>query len=69
MDGPVRGTSERKKRLQAILSRQGAEANVRYVEHFETGGDAVLRSACKLSLEGIVSKSLDAPYLSGRSET
>ena len=61
--------SERKKRLQAILSRQGAEANVRYVEHFETGGDAVLRSACKLSLEGIVSKSLDAPYLSGRSET
>jgi bifunctional non-homologous end joining protein LigD len=39
---------------------------VRFVEHFETGGDAVLRSACKLSLEGIVSKRLDAPYRSGR---
>ena len=29
------------------------------------GGDAVLRSACQLSLEGIVSKRLDAPYQSG----
>jgi DNA ligase D-like protein (predicted 3'-phosphoesterase) len=33
---------------------------------FDTGGEAVLRSACKLSLEGIVSKKLDAPYQSGR---
>jgi bifunctional non-homologous end joining protein LigD len=39
---------------------------IRYVDHFATGGDAVLRSACKLSLEGIVSKRLDAPYQSGR---
>ena len=29
---------------------------LRYVDHFDTGGDAVLLSACKLSLEGIVSK-------------
>jgi bifunctional non-homologous end joining protein LigD len=42
---------------------------MRYVEHFESGGDAVLRSACKLSLEGIVSKQLDAPYVSSRSST
>jgi bifunctional non-homologous end joining protein LigD len=42
---------------------------VRFVEHFETGGDAVLRSACKLSLEGIVSKKADAPYQSGRTKT
>ncbi len=57
--------SARKKRLQAILS--GPEAGpIRFVEHFETGGDAVLRSACRLSLEGIVSKRLDAPYVSGR---
>ena len=32
------------------------------------GGDAILQSACKLSLEGIVSKKLNAPYRSGRSE-
>ena len=58
--------SERKQRLQKMLSRQKAESVIRFVEHFETGGDAVLRSACKLSLEGIVSKKLDAPYRSGR---
>ena len=39
---------------------------IRFVEHFETGGDAVLQSACRMSLEGIVSKQLDAPYRSGR---
>ncbi len=32
-------------------------------------GDAVLKSARKLSLEGIVSKKLSAPYRSGRSES
>ena len=35
----------------------------------KSGGDAVLQSACKLELEGIVSKKLDAPYRSGRSES
>jgi bifunctional non-homologous end joining protein LigD len=56
---------QRKQRLQAFLS--DTDAAVRFVEHFETGGDAILNSACKLSLEGIVSKRLDAPYRSGRS--
>jgi bifunctional non-homologous end joining protein LigD len=32
-------------------------------------GDAVLLSACRMDLEGIVSKRLDAPYRSGRGET
>jgi bifunctional non-homologous end joining protein LigD len=47
---------------------KGKSKLIRYVEHFETGGDAILQSACKLSLEGIVSKKLSAPYHSGRSE-
>ena len=59
-----RPLSQRKDRL-AALDLKGV---LRLVEHFETGGDAVLRSACRLSLEGIVSKRLDAPYRSGRSE-
>jgi bifunctional non-homologous end joining protein LigD len=59
--------SARKTRLQAMLAEHGDQRLIRYVEHFDTGGDAVLRSACKLSLEGIVSKRLDAPYHSGRS--
>ena len=55
---------ERKARLQAMLKKLGkAERNlVRFVEHVETGGDAILQSACQMSLEGIVSKQLDAPY-------
>src|SRR5262249_3362284 len=58
--------SDRKARLEQYL-REGRKTDlIRYVEHFETGGDAVLKSACRLSLEGIVSKQLDAPYLSGR---
>jgi bifunctional non-homologous end joining protein LigD len=59
---------ERKARLKQLLeARRSKQGVIRYVEHFETGGDAVLQSACKLSLEGIVSKKLSAPYSSGRS--
>jgi bifunctional non-homologous end joining protein LigD len=60
--------SERKASLKKLLaSRKGRL--IKYVEHFEASGDAVLQSAEKLSLEGIISKRLDAPYRSGRSET
>jgi bifunctional non-homologous end joining protein LigD len=60
----------RKQRLKKLLeARPKARAKlIRYVEHFESGGDAVLQSACKLSLEGIVSKKLNAPYRSGRAD-
>ncbi|UXN66007.1 DNA ligase D (plasmid) [Phyllobacterium sp. A18/5-2] len=61
--------TERKERLSALLSDAGEDPRLRFVEHFETGGDAVLRSACRLSLEGIVSKQGNARYQSGRTET
>ncbi len=64
-----RPLSERKSRLQRVLIDAGEDPRLRFVEHFETGGDAVLRSACKLSLEGIVSKQAEAAYQSGRTET
>ncbi len=62
---------ERKARLKQLLEARakGKGRVIRYVEHFESGGDAILQSACKLSLEGIVSKKLGAPYRSGRSES
>ncbi|NWJ27614.1 DNA ligase D [Rhizobium sp. RM] len=60
---------ERKERLEKILLDAGDNSRLRFVEHFETGGDAVLKSACRLSLEGIVSKKADAPYQSGRTDT
>jgi bifunctional non-homologous end joining protein LigD len=61
--------TERKDRLQNVMADAGDKARLRFVEHFDTGGDAVLKSACQLSLEGIVSKKADAPYRSGRTDT
>jgi bifunctional non-homologous end joining protein LigD len=59
--------AERKARLKAMVG--GAGPHIRYVDHFEAAGDAVLDSACRLGLEGIVSKRLSASYRSGRTET
>jgi bifunctional non-homologous end joining protein LigD len=62
---------DRKARLKALLAKargRRKESLIRYVDHFDTGGDAILQSACRLSLEGIVSKKLSAPYVSGRSQ-
>src|ERR1700731_4057965 len=63
--------SDRKARLRTLLADHGPgdAARIRFVEHLETGGDAVLKSACRLALEGIVSKRLDAPYRSGRTNS
>jgi bifunctional non-homologous end joining protein LigD len=67
--------ADRKAQLKRMLAaRSHGKATepsklIRYVEHFESGGDAILQSACKLSLEGIVSKKLGARYQSGRSES
>ena len=54
----------RKERLKALLD--GFGDTIRYVEHFESTGNEVWLSACKMNLEGIVSKRVDAPYVSGR---
>jgi len=42
-----------------------APAGVVYLEHFVQPGAAVLGSACRMALEGIVSKRADSPYRSG----
>jgi len=61
---------QRKARLKALLDAAPKTGKrIRYVDHFEIAGEAVLQSACRMSLEGIVSKRLDEPYRSGRSET
>jgi bifunctional non-homologous end joining protein LigD len=39
------------------------------VEYAEGHGDSLYAAACKLGLEGIVSKKLNAPYRSGPSKT
>jgi bifunctional non-homologous end joining protein LigD len=63
-----RPLSERKSRLEEILHARRIDARLRYVEHFETAADAILRSACRMELEGVVSKRLDATYHSGRGD-
>ncbi len=60
--------AERKARLRDLMESIGNAPRLRYVEHFDTSGDTVLRSACRLDLEGVVSKRLDAPYRSGRND-
>src|SRR5262249_11232733 len=58
---------DRKARLKELLAGlKDKRHQIRYVEHFETSGDAVLESACRMHFEGIVSKETPAPYRSGR---
>lgn len=61
--------ARRKARLQAQVDRVSARARtrLRYVDHFGASGQAVLESACRMDLEGVISKRLDAPYRGGRS--
>jgi bifunctional non-homologous end joining protein LigD len=59
---------DRKARLKELLDEHGGK-NIRHVEHFEVDGEAVMDSARELSLEGIVSKKLAAPYRSGRTDS
>jgi bifunctional non-homologous end joining protein LigD len=59
---------ERKLLLKKLLDSQrlGGKSLIRYVDHFEAPANAVLESACRMNLEGIISKRMDSPYRSGR---
>jgi bifunctional non-homologous end joining protein LigD len=50
------------------LKPSGRAGRIRYTEHFDEDGQVILKHACGLELEGVVSKRRDAPYRSGRSE-
>jgi bifunctional non-homologous end joining protein LigD len=56
---------ERKAMLASLIAVPGL---IRYSEHFEENGELVLRHACRLSLEGVISKLRNAPYRSGRAK-
>lgn len=57
---------ERKNLLERLLA--GAPATFVFVEHIQDDGDTIFENACKLGVEGVVAKRLDAPYRSGRVE-
>lgn len=58
---------ERKSRLASLLD--GAPAPLRLSEHFDEDGEVMLQHACRLSLEGLVSKQRDAAYPAGRTKS
>jgi bifunctional non-homologous end joining protein LigD len=58
--------AQRKASLERVLAR--ATPGLRFNEHLDDeDGPLVFHHACKLGLEGIVSKRRDSPYSSGRS--
>ena len=59
--------SERKKKLKQLLGK--AAAPLSYGDHITGDSDKVLAEACKLGIEGLVSKDKTSPYVSRRSLT
>ena len=55
----------RKATLASIVAK--ASPGIRFNEHMEGDGPAIFVHACKMGLEGIVSKRKDSAYRSGRS--
>jgi bifunctional non-homologous end joining protein LigD len=59
--------AECKAMLRKVLRR--TRSGIQYVEHTEGDGAKMFEAVCKLGLEGIVSKKIDAPYRSGPSKS
>jgi bifunctional non-homologous end joining protein LigD len=59
--------AKRKAALRKLLKAD--RAGIQYVEHTEGNGGEMFKAVCKLGLEGIVSKKVDASYRSGPSKT
>ena len=57
----------RKARLEKLLMTRAKGSRLHYVAHLVSNAQQTFASACKMGLEGIVSKRLDAPYRSDRS--
>jgi bifunctional non-homologous end joining protein LigD len=60
---------ERKAALKQLLDDSGDTGSIRYSEHFTEDGAHIWEQACRMNLEGIVSKRADAPYRSGRTDS
>lgn len=56
--------STRKAVLKTAIKKlkRGDGQRLRFVDHQKSGGAAMLDAACRMGLEGIVSKVIDAPY-------
>ena len=59
---------KRKARLLALLGR-GKTGRIRYMDHIDGRGSSFFDEACRLGLEGIISKRRDLPYQPGRRDS
>ena len=57
---------DRKEKLRDLMQGLDEQGQLRLSEHFAEPGKVMLEHACRMGLEGVVSKRADAPYRSGR---
>jgi ATP-dependent DNA ligase len=62
-----RPLGERKALLARLLKR--ATSGIHLSEHDDGDGEALFRAACRMGMEGIVSKRVSSTYRSGRSKS
>lgn len=63
-----RPLTERKQELFALVGKPSSRSRIRYSEHVAGRGSEMFEQACKLKLEGIISKRADAAYKTGRND-
>lgn len=59
--------AERKENLKTVLPKPGKNQVILYSDHIRGGGDDFKKHACRLNLEGMISKRADQSYRPGRS--
>jgi hypothetical protein len=62
----VIGGTMRSSSLKKLLGRRGIARAIRFSDHGQGPGEAFYAHACRLGLEGIVSKLASSPYRSER---
>ena len=60
--------ADRKAALRLLFDDLPQGGVVRFSDHLEEDGATLVRHACRMGLEGIISKRADRPYRSGRGE-
>jgi bifunctional non-homologous end joining protein LigD len=60
---------ERKETLKKLLAGVPSGGPLTYSDHVRGSGEKVFAEACRIKLEGIISKLADAPYRSGRAKS
>jgi bifunctional non-homologous end joining protein LigD len=58
---------DRKTRLKKLLDQSTAGPAIQYSDHAVGDGASVVKEACRMSLEGVISKRVNSPYVSRRS--